>query len=423
MTAVYVVNSLRGGRPRPPIAPEGSARLGARASASDADSSVRHTVKKNETLASIFTGYGLSADRALECSRSLVSHGLGALFPGDSLVLHVGADGMLKKLSLLSRLECWYHMTFDTLGVDLMRAPVEVITQVCLVRGRLETSIAEALYAVGEGDPLAAKLTDILAWDINFFIDPRKGDTFEILYTKRYAAGRPLGYGDILAARYVNAGREYYALGVPDSSGGMQYFDRKGRSVQKLFLKAPLSYSRISSRFSYSRRHPILGIVRPHLAVDYAAPTGTPVYAAADGVVCFAGWENGFGNLVRIRHGAAYEAYYGHLHLIPDRIRAGVRVKQGDVIGSVGATGLATGPHLDYRMKRGGRFVNPLAISAPAKDGIRDAEWSAFNARAREYVGLFTLRLKRDGCFVVEIARPPAVPQIAGAINGSPRGS
>jgi murein DD-endopeptidase MepM/ murein hydrolase activator NlpD len=294
----------------------------------------------------------------------------------------------------------------------------------CLVRGVLSTSLSEDLFKLGVGDACVAMFADIFAWDINFFVDPQKGDSFEIVVEKKYAEGRFVGYGNILAARYVNYGRAYTALGLPRPDGILNYFDLNGKSLQKQFLKAPLRFSHISSRFTFRRKHPVLGIVRPHLGIDYAAPPGTPVYAAADGTVRFADVKGDYGRLVRIYHGGAYETYYGHLQDIARGIRTGAQVKQGDCIGWVGESGLATGPHLDYRMTRHGSFVNPLTVSLPSKEGITAGETGSFFGIKEEYAAVFSRRLAKDsGCFVLDIESKPAIgAKTAGTAPGAAHG-
>lgn len=259
------------------------------------------------------------------------------------------------------------------------------------------------MFKHGVGDALVIKFTDIFAWDINFILNPRKGDTFEVLYEKNYREGRFLNYGKILAAKYVNNGNTYYAFAMEDSLGNCQYFDEQGNSVQKQFLKAPLHFSRISSRFSYRRKHPILGIYRPHLGIDYAAPTGTPVYSPADGIVTYSGWRGNYGKQVRISHGASYETYFGHLHKIYTNIKPGTKIKQGQVLGTVGATGLATGPHLDYRMKKGSQFINPATLNVPSKSGVKTEDREKYEALKTSYLYALEKRFNKEGCFVFRI--------------------
>lgn len=363
-----------------------------------------HTVKRGETFISILLLYSNSTVRGNEFYRALCASGLSKLYPGDSLLLITGCDSALAELSLLSRKQYWYHAGLHDSAVFAERTPLEVTVTRNLVNGTLETSLFEAMQTHGLGPLLACKLADIFAWDINFFIDPRKGDTFQIIFEQKFAENRFIGYGNILAARYNCGGRNFYAIGYRDSCGSMLYYDTTGRSVQKEFLKAPLQFSRISSLFTYHRRHPILGIIRPHLAIDYAAPSGTPVYAAADGTIRTAGWDKGYGKLVIIDHGGSFSTCYGHLASISAGIRGGAHVKQGDMIGTVGATGLATGPHLDYRMLNGSRPVNPLTINLPSKSGISPAEKEEFNRTFASQRSLFNHRFShKAGYFILDM--------------------
>lgn len=362
---------------------------------------IAHLVKHGETFMNICTDLKIARARAAVFHRALTGAGLSKLYPGDSLVLVLHDSSDLDTLSFLSRLQYWYHAAWDDSGAVAQRRPLAVTLSRGLVSGVLETSLLDAMEKYGIGPYLACKLSDIFAWDINFFLDPRKGDTFQIIFTQKYAEGRCIGYGDVLAARYTCHGKDFYAIGIPDSQGTLQYYDLDGRSVQKEFLKAPLRYSRISSYFTYHRLHPILGIVRPHLGIDYAAPTGTPVYAAADGIVREAGWDNDYGNHIEIAHGGAFTTCYGHLSSISSGVRRGAHVTQGQMIGAVGATGLATGPHLDYRMKRNGAAVNPLTVNLPSKEGIARSEEDVFNRARESYLALFTFRGPRQPAFRV----------------------
>jgi murein DD-endopeptidase MepM/ murein hydrolase activator NlpD len=360
-------------------------------------------VKKGDTFFGILSQHGLSRDLSNAVYHSLKSLGLQTIFPGDSIVVTKGQDSSLTNFSVLSRFQNWYHCSLRQDTVTAKKTPVNLAVYRCLVRGVLTTSLSEDLFKLGIGDACVAMFADIFAWDINFFVDPQKGDSFEIVVEKKYAEGRFTGYGNILAARYVNNGRIYTALGLAKQGGIFNYYDLKGKSLQKQFLKAPLRFSHISSRFSFHRRHPILGIVRPHLGIDYAAPIGTPVYAAADGTVRKVEFNAGFGRLVRIYHGGSYETYYGHLNSFANGLCSGEKVKQGDCIGLVGQTGLATGPHLDYRMTRRGCFVNPLTVSLPSKDGIAENEKTEFLMTKEEFEAIFTLRMTgNSGYFVVD---------------------
>jgi murein DD-endopeptidase MepM/ murein hydrolase activator NlpD len=236
--------------------------------------------------------------------------------------------------------------------------------------GIIENNLYETLGNDGESALLPYALSDIFSWDIDFTTDLRKGDTFRFVVEELWLGGRFKRFGEVLAAEFVNDGTTYRAFRYegPDGRGG--YYDDEGKSLQRSFLKAPLSYRRISSGFTFNRMHPILKIRRPHLGIDYVAPRGTPVSALGDGTVQFAGYKGANGNLVILKHSKGFTTYYGHLGKIRTGIRRGVRVAQGDVIGYVGSTGYATGPHLDFRMKQANRFVNPLKVHIPRGGGI-----------------------------------------------------
>ncbi len=377
-------------------------------------------VKPGDTFAGILEDCGVTGAQVISYYQSLASLGLSAIFPGDSIIVAKDMNANLAEFAILNRMNCWYRLRCD--GVENFKAekqPLATTVYRCVVKGELRDCLSADMYALGVGDALVSKMTDIFAWDINFFVDPRKGDQFEVLFERKYINGAFVGYGNILAARYVNKGKEFYAIGFPDSAGKLNYYDQQGNSVQKQFLKAPLRFSRISSGYTYRRKHPILGIVRPHLGIDYAAPRGTPVYASADGAVSFSGRKGGYGNLVKIRHGAAFETYYGHLHRIARGIVPGARVRQGDLIGTVGSTGLSTGPHLDYRMKKGRQFVNPLTINLPSKQGVDDADMALFGAIRHAHLTVLQTRARAEGFQVFDIQQPavPAVEVVNGGVS------
>ena len=254
-------------------------------------------------------------------------------------------------------------------------------TRVAVVAGTIESSLFAAIERSGEGDQLALDLADVFQWDVDFNTEIQRGDTFRVLVEKQYLDGRPARYGRVMAAEFVRGPRLLRAV-RHEGSAGAGYYDPAGRPLRKAFLRSPLRFTRISSRFTGSRLHPILGVRRPHLGIDYAAPVGTPVHAAGDGVVESAGWAGGYGKTVRLRHPNGYETLYGHLSRI--EVRAGQRVVQGTRIGAVGATGLATGPHLDYRMARHGDFLDPLRLPSQPAEPVAAAERAAFEREARQ---------------------------------------
>lgn len=233
-----------------------------------------------------------------------------------------------------------------------------------MVQGIMHGSLYDALATQGETPEIATDLAEIFAWQIDFHTDIRDGDTFRVLIEEPYRDGRRVGYGRILAAELVNRQRAfqavYYAPENAKATGA--YYRPDGRSMRRMFLRSPLRYTRISSGFSSRRLHPVLKQYRPHFGVDYAAPTGTAVHSVADGVVQWAGRKGGNGNMVKIQHQRGYMTYYLHLSRYARGLQAGKRVTQGQVIGYVGSTGLSTGPHLDFRIKRHGKYLNPLRL-------------------------------------------------------------
>ena len=263
--------------------------------------------------------------------------------------------------------------------------PIEKDTEVATVRGEISgrtSSLIGAIEAAGEKIQLALALADVFGGSIDFNSDLQPGDGFEVVFEKSTHAGEFAGYGAILGARFVNGGREHHAFRWTDpATGKSAYYDENGRSLRRFFLKSPLLFDpRITSGFSRRRLHPVHGTYRAHLGVDYGAPHGSAVVAVANGVVVSAGRAGGGGNQVRIRHAGGYETYYLHLSRFARGIRAGARVSQKDVIGYVGSTGTATGPHLDYRIRKNGAFVNPRVEHArlPPGDPISRTQLAAF---------------------------------------------
>jgi murein DD-endopeptidase MepM/ murein hydrolase activator NlpD len=264
-------------------------------------------------------------------------------------------------------------------------APIPVTTEAAGVFGRIEDSLFDAVIQAGEGPELALRLADIFGWDLDFYTDTRPGDTFRLtVEKKKYLDGQLASYGRIFAAEYVNGSRPYQAVLFHDPNGKPAYYTPEGKSLQKAFLRSPLKFSApITSRFSRSRFHPILKRYRPHLGVDYGAPTGTPVQAIAEGRVVSAGYAGEAGRTVQIRHTNGYETYYCHLSRI--FVGVGQHVAQGERIGLVGATGLATGPHLDFRLRRHGAFVNFATLTLPPAQPVTKADWAQFiTARDRQ---------------------------------------
>ncbi|MGH9782636.1 MAG: peptidoglycan DD-metalloendopeptidase family protein, partial [Terriglobia bacterium] len=269
---------------------------------------------------------------------------------------------------------------------------VEIPGTIRLVRvcGTLQSSLVESVERTGERPELAFQIAEVFAWSLDFYTDPRAGDEYCVLAEKKvYEGERPATVQRILSARYVNAGTVHDAYLFPDEDGTRRYYAHNGQPLQSAFLRSPLRFeARVSSHFSRRRLHPILRSYRPHLGSDYAAPAGTPVQAIGAGRVVFSGFLGDAGNLIRIAHPAGYETQY--LHLSRRLVRTGESVTQGQRIGLVGATGLATGPHLDFRIQRNGRFMDFERITLPPAAKLGHQEMTEFALQRDRYVGLMS---------------------------------
>jgi murein DD-endopeptidase MepM/ murein hydrolase activator NlpD len=257
-------------------------------------------------------------------------------------------------------------------------------TRVEQISGVIESSLFAAVTSIGEKDQLALDLADIFGSDIDFLTDIQRGDFFRVLVEKKYINGQFAKYGSILAAVFHNLKKQLMGFQFEDIHGKPAYYDPDGKALKKSFLKSPLKFARITSKFSSARMHPILKTVRPHLGVDYAAPIGTKVQAVGSGVVVSAGMNGGSGRMIRIRHAGGYETMY--LHLLRINVQRGARVSQGDVIGLVGSSGLSTGPHLDFRIQRHGKALNPVKVIFPPGAPVPPEKFARFAVLRDSYV-------------------------------------
>ena len=309
------------------------------------------------------------------------------LRPGQDVALVHAPDGYLKEVRYQPDSGDVIHITHRGDNFSASKEAIPVTTDVVTAFGKVNSSLFEAVIAAGERPELAVRLADIFAWDLDFYTDPRPGDTFRLVFERKtYNGGESVEYGRIFAAEYDNDGHPYQAVLFHDPEGRPAYYAADGKSLQKAFLRSPLKFAaRISSHFSLHRYHPILKMYRAHLGTDYAAPTGTPVQAVANGRVEFAGRKGGDGNMVQLRHANGYESYYLHLSRI--MVRPGQSVQQGQLIGRVGMTGLATGPHLDFRLRRAGQFVNFERMKLPPARPVAQADLSDFEAVRDKWMG------------------------------------
>ena len=345
---------------REPAPPAITEAVPAPAAAPEAAPPVEITLKRGETLETALRRAGLERAEAAAIVAGLRGQvNMRRLAPGERLSVKPAApDGAPEITWTRSPAERYEIRSTDgRWTVAAVRPDVE--TRVAAIAGEVRDSLFASVERLGETAGLTARLVSLFEWDFDFAADSLPGDRFRFLVEKRYVGDELLGYGDILVAQYASAGRPVLtSVAFEEAGGRADYFDASGRSVKKMFLRAPLDFTRVTSGFSHARHHPILGGLRPHLAVDYGAPVGTPVRAVADGVVTMAGWDGGYGLSISLRHARGYETMYNHLSRLD--VKRGERVRQRQVIGRVGTTGLSTGPHLDYRVRKAGVFVNPL---------------------------------------------------------------
>src|SRR6266446_10468516 len=342
-------------------------------------------VRRGDTLVRALQRQGIQRETSAGIAAALAASGanLRKLSPRHTVEVTWTLDG--RPVALRYEPSPWlgYAVIPADGGWEVRRAETRPDVRVDVVHGEVARSLFEAVEEAGGAAQLAIDLAGIFESDFDFTADTRAGDRFRLLVEKRYAGDDFVDYGRILVAQYASGGKTLTGVGLERASR-YGHYDLAGQSLRKSFLKSPLEFSRVTSGFTYARPHPILGGVRPHLAIDYGAPVGTPVRAVADGVVVHAGWNGGNGIQVHLRHRSGYETQYNHLSRIPSDIHVGTRVRQKQIIGSVGATGLATGPHLDYRIVHNGTYVNPLSEKFIPGDPIPAAARADFTRHARE---------------------------------------
>jgi len=353
---------------------------------------VEVTVQRNDTLDRIFRSVGIDNATLAEL-RTLpdVRKALDILRPGDTITLtHV--DGVLQSLNrrISNTLTLSVARGHDGFAVDFIENPLEV--EVSGARARIETSLFDAGRAAGmSAQTVMVLANEIFGWDIDFANDIHAGDEFSVLYQRKFQDGAYVSDGRVLAAEFVNRGKLHRAVWFESADGSVKgYYTPEGKGMRKAFLRAPIDFARVSSGFNPRRRHPITGQVRAHRGIDFAAPTGTPIYAAGDGRIEFAGRKGGYGNAVVINHGKGITTLYAHMSRFGKSSRNGRAVRQGEIIGYVGSTGASTGPHLHYEYRVKGVHKNPANIALPNTE-IPSRQLAEFRSQAE--VALAQLRL------------------------------
>ena len=339
-------------------------------------------VQPGQTLSDIFTGRGLGMtdlQKVIDAAGSAKA-ALHNIRPGEEFDFLLGSDGSLKGLRFDQDQASRATVRLDGAQptVSIQQRDMDLREQVA--HGVIRSSLYAAGDQAGMDAAMVGKLADLFKYDIDFVQDLRVGDSFTVIYDDLYRDGVRYGEGNIVAAEFINQGQRYTAYRFKKADGDYGWFSEDGRPIQKSFLRIPVDFTRISSQFTAARMHPILGRMRAHKGVDYAAPSGTPIHAAGDGVIKYHGWERGYGNFVVIQHDKTISTAYGHMSRFVKGQHVGERVRQGEVIGYVGMTGLATGPHLHYEFRVNGVQRNPQTVTLPKPEPLPAVQMARFKA-------------------------------------------
>lgn len=354
-------------------------------------------VKPGQTMGDIFDDLGLKpATLHTVLDRSSHRDELVKIRPGERFAFKLAAPGKLAAVQFDAGED--RRVTLEVGEAEVRESVAERALQRRV--GSASGTITHSLFGAGEeaglDDTIILKMAEVFGYDIDFAQDIRRGDHFAVIYDEVYRDGERLRSGDILAATFVNGGKRYVALRHPQADGTPGYYDAEGRPLKKAFLRTPVEFSRISSRFSSARRHPILGSIRAHRGVDYAAPKGTPIRTAGNGRIVFRGWKSGYGNCVIVQHANNVTTLYGHMSRFATGRGVGTKVSQGEVIGYVGMTGLATAPHLHYEFRVNGAHRDPLTVPLPKAEPLGPGELLAFRNASGPMMSRLALIEQRD---------------------------
>lgn len=341
-------------------------------------------VQRGDTVAELLRRMNVEDAAAAEyLRRDPAAESFRQLAVGKAVQAETDADGNLLALRYLSNSNSQIVIEKNADSFRTSVLPAQLEQRIFMRTGEIKSSLFAATDEAGLPDAAANQLAEIFGGDIDFHRDLRKGDKFSVTYEMTYSNGEPVRVGRIQAAEFINQGKSYQVVYFQAGNGNGDYYTPDGKSVRKAFLRSPLEFSRVSSGFSLSRLHPVLGTWRSHKGVDYAAPTGTKVKVTADGTVTFVGKQGGYGNVVTVSHQGRYSTVYGHLSRFAKGLRHGQRISQGEVIGYVGMTGVATGPHLHYEFRIDGQQRDPLRVALPDSKPIPASQLAAFHEATR----------------------------------------
>jgi murein DD-endopeptidase MepM/ murein hydrolase activator NlpD len=392
--------------------PAGSSGIGAQQAS--VASTIQVVVGPKDTLGSIFKRMALDpADLAAIRQLPGIRQSLDYLKPGDAIQV-TRSEGSIQELTRKVSETKTLHVVRDEAGFAAKVTENPVQTHIRTASATIDSSLFQAAEAAQISDIVALRLANIFAWDIDFVLDIREGDRFTAVYEQIYQDGKYLRDGDVLAAEFVNEGKVYRAVRFVDENGNVGYYSPEGKPMRKAFLRAPVEFTRVSSVFNPHRWHPILNLIRGHMGTDYAAPIGTPVHAAGDGRIAFEGVRGGYGNAILLSHSNEIQTLYGHMSRFARDVHVGSHVAQGQVIGYVGMTGLATGPHLHYEYLMNGVHKDPQTVKLPGADPLRAEAMDRFHAQTAPWLDSLAVpqvQVRQAG--LAAPAQPPSVPFFA----------
>jgi len=344
------------------------------------------TVQNGDNLSILFKRAGLNDRSIYELfSDAKDAKDLRNIRPGQKMAFLV-ENGQLQGLTYVIDDLNSLNFTRETKGFTGKEIALKPDVKYAFRQASIDSSLYMAGKRAGMPSNLTMELANVFGWDIDFALDIQKGDSFKVMYEEQFLEGKRIGTGKIMAAEFTNGGKTFKAVRYTDKQGSSNYYTPDGRGMHKAFLRTPIEFARISSHFSLNRKHPVLHIIRAHKGTDYAAVRGTPIRATGNGKVAFAGRKGGYGNCIVIQHGQGIETLYGHMNAFAKGMKNGARITQGDVIGYVGSTGLASGPHLHYEFHVNGQVRNPVTVPLPKSIGIEKTELAHFNETTRPLI-------------------------------------
>ena len=372
-----------------------------------------HQVRRGDTLSSVFKRAGLSSRLLYDIDQDIRGNQWSTIHPGEELEVGM-LDGSFHSLKIhRSELEKWLISKDEESGRFAMeKVELPTTSRTRYAEGVIDDNLFLAGTRSGLSNGLIMELANLFGWDIDFVLDIRKGDSFRLLYEEVLLEGTVIDHGDILAAEFISQGERFTAIRFEDTQGQVQYYNAEGESLKKAFLRSPISFARISSHFDLKRKHPVLHRFRAHRGTDYAAATGTPIKATGDGKIIFQGWKGGYGNVVILQHGQGITTLYAHMSKFRRGLGTGKRVQQGQIIGYVGSTGLATGPHLHYEFRKHGVHKNPVTVKLPDAAPIPSEYRERFAIHAESALGQLQEKARAYALAVNEAERPAFNPSL-----------